>query len=199
MNLSVSHIQLQTPTHIGILSHLAVPSPFYKGEYLIWSSLCRIYSGSIVFSFPSCSLPKHSGLCVLAHSCLHASFHYWAFSLFFFSFSLVPQNDLHKDYKWYFYMCPKISLRINTCLSLTIRSLKAEFFTTLSFPGPLSAAASNLGVEVPLDCSFRFPQKEIIYDFSTQAKSQNSTASTGTLGLTIPPDYWWRVKVTCFI
>lgn len=138
MHLSVSHVQLQTPTRIGILSHLAVLAPFYKGECLIWSSLCRIYSGSIVFSFPSCSLPKHSGLCVLAHSCLHVSFHYWAFALFFFSFasspfSLVPQNDFHKDYKWYFYICPKISSHISTCLSLTIRSLKAEFFTTLSF------------------------------------------------------------------
>lgn len=36
----------------------------------------------------------------------------------------------------------------------------------------LVAAACNLGVEVPLDCPFRFLQKEIIYDFPVKIRAR---------------------------
>lgn len=75
--------------------------------------------------------------------------------------------------------------------------LKKHSLPSFSFLGTQSAAILNWGIEVPLDCPFRLPQKKIIYNFSTQAKSQINTESTSILQITVTPDSWSSVQVIC--
>lgn len=137
-------------------------------------------------------------MCGLAHPGLYVVFYFsmtrplvfvffcFASSSFLFS---VAQIICMNTIDGISHMSKNLLAYINTCLSLAaIHPLKTAFFPLFSCFGPLSPAASNLGIELPFDCPFSFPQKEIIYDFPTQANSQINTVSAGIWGITIPPD-----------
>ena len=129
-------------------------------------------------------MPKRFVFCVLAHPCLcflYVLFHYSPFALS----SLLPlppsslESSLEMVFAWRRWMT--ILYVSKTLLLKYMTPLKAAFFTHVCPSGPLSVAASNVGVEGSLECPLQvFPRGKLTLDSSTQARSQISTVSEVT-------------------